>query len=223
MLALVIFHFLIFALLLPKTKHVKVINEGLWLLKILLIAALVFLVGHTFGPSISTIVELGSTLLSPILYILTVPIHLYPKNIILVDNIYFLEFKINNLSEKYKQVHVAKVIFSLLFWGLSIVLNVFSYFENQLWISISSSVIIVIFLVLTFLRVSRNNSLFVYAIIMVHLNLVAYSVHAEGDEDQNDNFKILEHGYRIFILVLALFGMLAEGGNQIRTNKSTIN
>jgi hypothetical protein len=57
---------------------------------------------------------------------------------------------------------------------------------------------------------------------MVHLNLVTYSIHTENEED-NDDFRVLEHGYRIFILVLALFGMLAEGGNQIRTKKSTIN
>jgi hypothetical protein len=57
---------------------------------------------------------------------------------------------------------------------------------------------------------------------MVHLNLLVYSIHSENEED-NDDFRVLEHSYRIFMLVLALFGMLSEGGNQIRTKKSTIN
>jgi predicted tellurium resistance membrane protein TerC len=38
MLALVVLHFVVFVLILPKNKHVKLINEGIWLIKIFFIA-----------------------------------------------------------------------------------------------------------------------------------------------------------------------------------------
>ena len=49
----------------------------------------------------------------------------------------------------------------MIFWIAAIIVNVFSYYHNEIWVSISTSVLIGLLLVLTFLRISKNNSLFV--------------------------------------------------------------
>ncbi len=39
--------------MIPKTKNVKIINEGMWIIKIILLALIITLVDFTFGPSFS--------------------------------------------------------------------------------------------------------------------------------------------------------------------------
>ena len=51
--SLAIFHFVLFLLLIPKTKNVKIINEGMWIIKLIFLAIIITIVDLTFGPSSS--------------------------------------------------------------------------------------------------------------------------------------------------------------------------
>lgn len=66
------FHLILLALMIPKTKHVKIINEGLWIFKIVFLVGLTALVDLTFGPGVSDWAQFIATWVSPALYIIMV-------------------------------------------------------------------------------------------------------------------------------------------------------
>lgn len=70
--SLSIFHLIILAVMLPKTKHIKTINEGLWIIKIAVLIGLIALVDLTYGPEVSDWIQLIATCASPLLYVIMV-------------------------------------------------------------------------------------------------------------------------------------------------------
>ena len=66
-------HALILMFMIPKNKYVKLINEGIWIIKtVVLVVFLIILNLTKLGSEISQILQLAAIYLSPILYLFIV-------------------------------------------------------------------------------------------------------------------------------------------------------
>lgn len=90
-----------------------------------------------------------------------------------------MDFRINALCEKYNKLHVVKVVVAIVIWLGVVGVNVMMYYYgSELWVCVTGSVVIGVLLVVAVLRVSRNNSLFVYALAILHITLISLTIHS---------------------------------------------
>ena len=116
-------HLLLMIVMLLRNQLSKILNEGGWVLKLLIVSFLglfnMFVVAEGFVAGLHTV----SAYLSIFWYIV--------QSLVIIDLIYTLDNSFNELAETAAKVHFLKAVISIVLTLTAVFLNALSYLHHQ--------------------------------------------------------------------------------------------
>jgi predicted signal transduction protein with EAL and GGDEF domain len=196
-----------------KSEKVKIINEGLWIIKVM-VAALVclvlrLLVGTAFFECLMAVSEWGANLL-----------YLFIA-IVFVDLVYAFDAYLDECAVENSKVYILKAILSITLILTAAFLAFLSFQHTPPFVSWVNVVLMALFLAVALLRVFPGNSILVAALMSVCIFVIGFYIEG-GDSEEGQWSPALVVIKDLFVVFL-LLGMLCQGSNKLRTSKSTIN
>lgn len=208
-----ILHFILMCSMFCKSEKVKTINEGLWIIKILIAAllglVLRLLVATTFFQYLMVFSEWGANLL-----------YLFIA-IVFVDLVYAFDNYLDECAQENSKLYILKAIISITLILSAGFMSFLSFKHNPLFVSWTNVVLLVVFLIISLLRIFPANSILVSSLISVCIGVIGFYVG--GDDTSNEEYSPTLLVIKYLFVLFLLLGMLCQGSNKLRTRKSTIN
>lgn len=206
-------HFFLMCSMFCKSEKVKIINEGLWIIKII-VAALTSLilrlvVGTTFFEYLMIISEWGANLL-----------YLFIA-IVFVDLVYAFDAYLDECAQENSKVYILKAIISITLILTASFMSFLSFKHNPLFVSWINVIFLAVFLIVALLRIFPSNSILVAALISVCTHIIGFYI--EGDDNEEEQWSPMLIIIKNLFVLFLLLGMLCQGSSKLRTRKSTIN
>jgi L-asparagine transporter-like permease len=157
-----------------KSEKVKTINEGLWIIKIM-VGALISLVlrlvvGSTFFDYLMVFSEWGANLL-----------YLFIA-IVFVDLAYAFDNYLDECAQENSKVYILKAIISITLILAASFMSFLSFKHNPLYVSWINVVLLGVFLIIALLRIFPGNSILVSALISVCIHIIGFYINEDDNK-----------------------------------------
>lgn len=206
-------HLIIMCCMFLKSEKVKVINEGLWIVKVLAVALLALLLRLVVGTGFFQYLTYFSIWGANLLYLF--------EAIVFVDLVYALDNSIDECAKENRKLYVLKAIVSISILIAASFLCFLSFQTNPTWICWTNAACLFVFLVIALLRIFPGNSILVAASVGLCINILGF--YLQTDSGQLNEYNTFLTIFKALFLVFLLLGMLCQGSNMLRTSKSTFN
>jgi hypothetical protein len=170
--AAAIMHLMLVCCMFCKSEKVKIINEGLWFFKLMVIALIALFLRLAVGTTFFVYLEYFSVWGANLLYLFIA--------IVFVDLSYAFDGYLDECAQENHKVYILKAILSITLLLTASFICFISFKHNPLYVSLINAIFIGIFLLLALLRVFPGNSILVSAIISLSVNIIGFYI--KGDD-----------------------------------------
>ena len=191
-----------------KSEKVKVINQGIWLIKLLILR---LSVNTTFFKYL----QYFSIWDANFLYVL--------ESIVFVDLVYVVDKAFDECAKQNNKIYILKAIISISVYITASFICFVSFQHNQTYVSVINAVFLAIFLVLAFIRTFEGNSILVAGMIGLNMNILGFYVQDDAAHNIGQDYNGFLIAFKYVFFLVFLIGMLGQGSSRLRTKKSTIN
>ena len=208
-----IMHLILMCSMFCKSEKVKIINEGLWAIKILIAALVCLFLRLMVGSQFFQYLGYFSVWAANLIYLFIA--------IVFVDLVYVFDAYLDECALQNKKTYILKAIVSITVLIAASFICFLSFSHNPAYVCWTNAICLVAFLILALLRIFPGNSILVSALISLCVNITGYYIKGEHDEVEKwSGFLIV---IKILFVLFLLLGMLCQGSNKLRTRKSTFN
>lgn len=204
------------AVAIRRNEKAKIINEGLWLIKMVLFLAL-------FGLSLL----LGPTLTNYAYYACLQCWLLYSllQTLCVVDLSYSIGIAIKERVEETGQIkcRVLDAAITLGLYALAIWWNVESYKLIEKWLAVCNSVGIGLLFLVAFVRINPANTLLVSAPILLYIQALTYIHGRLAEPSAFPMFSWPLESLALFLVFLTFLSMLHKGSGKVKTPNGSLN
>ena len=166
-------HLVLFFGMFVKSDKVKIINEGMWIVKIIIALAFAFVLRMMVNTGFFELVSYVSVWLANWVYVF--------EALVFVDLVFAFNITLDEMAKTNGKIYGVKAVLSALVILGEIILCYYSFYHNQLWVSWVNVGCVVGFLVLAVLRLFEENSILVGSFVGLGMVVVSFYIHGEGE------------------------------------------
>ena len=206
--ALGVFHLFMAGAMLCRSDKVKLINEGLWLPKVLTITALTLLV-RLFYPLIPYALHSVTSACGVLLFLF--------GGMVFVDLLYAVDLELDALATRNNKLYLVRVGMTVLGLLWAVWLCVYGWGLPS-WTYWTNSGLLLLFLVMGLLRIFQGNSILIATLVSVMLSFTAFYLPNPSPPLLTPTLLLI----RTLSVLFLLLGMISQGSNKLRTRKSSL-
>ena len=206
-------HFFLLCSMFCKSEKVKIINEGLWIIKILVAALISLFLRFMVGTAFFQYIEYLSVWTANVFYLFIA--------IVFVDLAYAFDGYLDECAQENGKIYILKAIISITLLLTSSFICFLSFKHNDIVVCWVNAACLLVFLIFALLRLFPGNSILVSGLISLCINIIGFYIESEDNEEEAWGSSLM--GIKILFVVFLLMGMLCQGSNKLRTKKSTFN
>jgi Serine incorporator (Serinc) len=163
-------HFFLLCSMFCKSEKVKIINEGLWIIKILVAALISLFLRFMVGTTFFQYIEYLSVWTANVFYLFVA--------IVFVDLAYAFDGYLDECAQENGKIYILKAIISITLLLTSSFICFLSFKHNDIVVCWVNAASLLVFLIFALLRLFPGNSILVAGLISLCINIIGFYIES---------------------------------------------
>lgn len=162
-------HLVLFGCMFMKSQKVKIINEGVWIIKIMVAGLIALILRLIVSTVLFEYMSYLSVWSGHLLYLFF--------GMVFIDLVYTLDSSIDQYAKHNHKGYILKAIMTVILFLASMFMCFVSFKYNEYWISWVNVGCLLVFVLVAFLRVFSENSVFVALSVGLCLSAISFLIN----------------------------------------------